>query len=254
MDLLNAVLRRWWLITAGILLGGLAGLVISLTIPPVYQTQAVISSGVDFVRTGRITDVEEDYMIKKVGDLIRSDEVMQSVLAAAAEQGLQLDQQSFDEMAFLQRSFTDWLLIVRSEDAGTAAQIANLWADAAWQELQEAAGHLTALNAYEAALAEQMSCRETQRSAGAGPVCTLGTFADLDAQIQLTQAAMQEEKLAARGLANGVLFDLTAHAEVPAKPVRFQRSMLAAAGALAGLVIAAVLVFIGGVKIHRRAG
>lgn len=243
VDVAKTVLQRWWMAAAAILLGGLAGLALSFAIPPVYQAQAVISSGVDFVRTGQISDLEEDYMIKRVGDLIRSDAVTQAVLASAADQGLPLDRQTFDESAHLQRSFTDWLLIVRAEDAQTAANIANLWADAAWAELQQAAGHLTALEAYETALAGQMACRESQISAGSGPVCTLGTYADLDAQIQMTLSAMQMEQQAAKGLAAGTLVDLTRYAQVPGAPVRHQRGALAAAGALAGLIVAAVLIF-----------
>ncbi len=244
MDLLNIALRRWWVIVLGMCLGGMLGMGLHLLILPVYQTRAVISAGVDFARTGKLTDVEEDYIIKKVGDLIGSDAVIEETIELAAAQGINLDRQTFDEMHFLQRSFNNWLLVVRAENPQQATVLANLWADAAWAALTESSLHLIKLDSYETALNSQITCRDLQLTSGLSSICVLGTTSDIETQIDETASIMQTERLAARGLVSGTVFNLTEYAAVPAEPQILGSNTLVLAGTLLGGLLACLFLFV----------
>ncbi|MCE5207671.1 MAG: hypothetical protein LLG42_05085 [Chloroflexi bacterium] len=244
MDILQIALRRWWVIVLGMCLGGMLGMGLHLLIPPVYQTRAVISAGVDFARTGKLTDVEEDYIIKKVGDLIGSDAVIEETIELAAAQGINLDRRTFDEMHFLQRSFNDWLLVVRAEDPQQATVLANLWADAAWSALSEASLHLIKLDSYEKYLDSQITCRDLQLTTGLRSICFLASVADINSQIDETVSIMQTERLAARGLVSGTVINLTEYATVPAAPKILGRNTLTLAGALLGGLLACLFLFV----------
>ena len=139
-DLIQVGLRLWWVWVVGICLGGGLGYGLQSLFPPLYQAGAVITTGIDFSQTGQLTDVEEDIIIQAVGDIIESDPVIEATLLQANTHGITLDRPEFDEMNFLQRRFTDWLLVVRSRDPGQAALLANLWAGSAWSALSEATG------------------------------------------------------------------------------------------------------------------
>ncbi len=240
---LQIALRYWWVILLGLCLGGFIGAGVNHFRPPIYQAQAVISTGIDFARTGKLTDVEEDYMIKKVGDLIKSDAVIEETLKRASAQGMELDRQAFDQMHFLQRSFNDWLLIVRSQDPRQAARLSNLWAEAAWSALEEASDHLIRLDAYRSYLNSQITCRDLQFTTNLGTICYLESPEDIGKQIDQTQALIKNEQLAARGLVNGVVFNLTALASVPNEPQIRGRGTMALAGALIGGLLACLSFF-----------
>jgi uncharacterized protein involved in exopolysaccharide biosynthesis len=248
LDFLQIALRRWWVIILAMCLGGLLGMGLHLLILPVYQAQSVISAGVDFVKTGRLTDVEEDYMIKKVGDLIKSDIVIDQVITEANDRGIQITRQDFDNMHYLQRSFNDWLLVVRSRDANQAASLSSLWADTAWSELSQATGHLVKLDEYQTYLDSQIRCRDLQLTTSVGSVCYLESAEHIDTQINETLALMESERLAANGLVDGVVFNLTETASVPTEPQILGRGSLILAGTLLGGLLAGVYLFVWGMR------
>lgn len=244
-DFLHNLLRSWWLQVVGVVLGAGLAFGIHTMFPPVYQAQAAITVGIDFSRTGYLTDVEEDFMVIVTGKLIRSDAVIEAALQAAQERGLKINRAEFDRQAFLQRRFTDWLLIVRSPDPLWAADVSNFWADAAWEVLTEAMSHTLRSDQLQRYLDIQVSCLEqTTVIEPVNSVCETSQIADIQEEIADTAKILHEEKLAAMGLVPGTLLSFNERAQMPSAPALFGRNSQVLAGGLIGFLVTTVWIFV----------
>ena len=90
LETFKRAINYWWLIFLLMLLGGLSGWAIHLFKPAVYEASAAISFAIDYGQTGQLTDVEEDQMLGLVGDVIASPQVINSVIAKAQQEGLNI--------------------------------------------------------------------------------------------------------------------------------------------------------------------
>ena len=79
-ELIKTIARKWWVLVLAMVLGGLAGMLISRAHKPVYQSQATITTAVDYAYTGSLEDYELDHLIMAVGDVIDSTAVRESVV------------------------------------------------------------------------------------------------------------------------------------------------------------------------------
>ena len=82
--LITKALKKWWVIAALMILGGLAGMLVTRIHKPVFQSQAVITTAVDYAYAGRLEDYELDHLILTVGDVIDSTQVKQQVITQVA--------------------------------------------------------------------------------------------------------------------------------------------------------------------------
>ena len=80
----NRAVKYWWVVALLMIVGGITGLLVSVIAKPVYESNSVISSVIDFAYSGRMTDYEEDYLLTAIGDIIVSDAVMTQVVEAAS--------------------------------------------------------------------------------------------------------------------------------------------------------------------------
>ena len=83
-EMIKKVIKRWWVFAALMILGGLAGMLVTRIHKPVYQSQAVITTAVDYAYAGRLEDYELDHLILTVGDIIDSSQVKQKVFNASS--------------------------------------------------------------------------------------------------------------------------------------------------------------------------
>ncbi|MEA4906566.1 MAG: hypothetical protein GYA17_21345 [Chloroflexi bacterium] len=252
VELLERMLRSWWLVALCMIAGGGIGWGIHQAQPPVYETAAVISTSIDFGRTGLLSDVEQDNAIGVLGDLIGSTQTLQEVAAAAGQAGIPLDLAQLEVMTSLERQNYLYLLRVRSDDPQAAAEVANLWVEQAVRDLTTAYDHAVRADGLLRYMDALQSCLE--HMAAAGPVeaqCSRTGLAEILADLDATGRQATAEKLAARGLHPAVTFSLAQTAGVPAQPVLYSRGQMVLAGALVGLLVSLVLVYI---DFPRRAG
>jgi uncharacterized protein involved in exopolysaccharide biosynthesis len=78
-EVIKRAIRLWWLLALLMIAGGVAGVLASRLQKPVYESQASITTSIDFAYAGRLSDDEEDYLISSVGDVIDSSDVLESV-------------------------------------------------------------------------------------------------------------------------------------------------------------------------------
>jgi hypothetical protein len=137
-DELLKMLRLWWVLVIGMILGGLAGLAIAYTRPPVYQAKATLYTSIDFQKINdvRLTEYDEDMTINSVQSVLLSNDVIESVIVSAAESDVALGYAAFMGHMSIYRKFTDYELFFRDADPAIAQLVVNEWADTGIQTYQ----------------------------------------------------------------------------------------------------------------------
>lgn len=245
LDELSLTLRWGWLIVVLTVLGGMLGWGVHVLQPPLYEARAVFGTSIDYVRTGALTDIEEDQAIAVVGDVLRASDVRQHVLAAAREEGLALSEADFGRGLVAERMGYRWLLRVRLDDPQKAARVAQIWAAQGQSALQSAALH--AQNA--ALLARQVeglgACLKSQSVVL--PVyapCPVADLPEVQAQIAALGAQLADELRLSRGLLAALTVTLSEEPVTPGQAAQYGAGTLVGAGALLGLLAGVALVWL----------
>jgi len=245
-DTLDAALDLWWFVVAVMLLGSAAGWVFHLLRPAVYEGRAALATGIDYVRTGPLNDLEEDQAMELVGDVIKSDDTRLMTLDLAASQGVRISEAVFTESSFMERQNYTWVLRVRYADPDTAALLTNAWLDAAYVVLEEAYGHALIAEGLLQYSQSLNTCLEN--SISSEPVqalCTAENLAEIQAELLSVNEAKTEALLASRGLFPAMAFTIIERASVPLAPVQYDRNTLVFSGAVLGFVLAVWLISLG---------
>lgn len=245
IDTLERTLKNWWIVVLMMLLGAGAGWGVHRIRPAQYEARAAISVAIDFIRTGALTDVEEDYAIGVVGDVIGSAEVMDAVFADARQKGYAESVAGLKQAVYPERHNHTWVLRVRHPDPQAAAWLANRWGEAASVTLDEALGHALAADSLVRRLDALESC--LARSVTAGPVqavCNPDGLAQTQAEMARLNAALKEEQLGSQGMLAYSTFTLTETAQPPARPVLYRTGQMMLSGALIGLLISIWLAYL----------
>ncbi len=229
LDTLENALRSWWVVVLVMLLGACAGWVVHRLHPPIYEAQSAITVAIDFTHTGQLTDVEEDYAIGVVGDVIGS----------VVDPGNPASAVAPTQNTTLERYNNTWTLRVRDRDPQAAAQLANRWAQAAYSALTDAHSHALAADRLIRIQDSLQSCLE--QSVASGPVqavCALNNLDTIQTDLVDMGAVLQQEQLASQGILPYTTFALTGTAEPPTSPAIYRQGQMVLAGALIGLVLA----------------
>lgn len=245
LDELSLALRWGWLIAVLTVLGGMLGWGIHAVQPPLYEARAVFGTSIDYVRTGALTDIEEDQAIAVVGDVLRATDVRQSVQMVAQDEGLALTEADFGRALVAERMGYRWLLRVRLDDPQRAARVAQIWAAQGQSALQAAALH--AQNA--ALLARQVealgACLKNQSiELPAYAPCPVQELPEVQAQIAALGAQLAEELRLSRGLPAALTVTLSEEPTAPQSPAQFGAGTLVGAGGLLGLLAGVALVWL----------
>jgi len=242
---LDSSLRFWWFVVVVMLLGAAVGWAFHRLRPAVYEGRASLATGIDYVRTGPLNDLEEDQAMELVGDVIKADDTRRTALALVESQGVSISAANFDENSYLERQNYTWVLRVRHIDPDTASLLTNAWLDAAYAGLEEAYGH--ALIAEGLLQYSQSLTRCLETSISSEPVqalCTAKNLAEIQKELLALNEAKTEELLASRGLFPAMAFTIFGRASVPVGPVQYERNNLVFLGAMLGFVAAVWLIYL----------
>jgi uncharacterized protein involved in exopolysaccharide biosynthesis len=241
------VYRRLWLVALLTLLGGLAGLLFQRVQPPIYEAQAVLELNVDltqsdFAQVQPLTELEQDQSIAGAQGVIVSQAVMEQTAAAARAQQIEVDDTTLvlGRTIFLERKHAMQILRVRHADPQTAARLANLWSDNAYQALAEAHSHAVQARFLKEYLAALESCPDPAAAgADAPPFCQLASVEELQAHVQEVTAQLHQELLLGKGVNQALRFDQMRSASPPGDPVSYRTNFLVLAGVVLGFAASA---------------
>jgi capsular polysaccharide biosynthesis protein len=243
-ELIKTIARKWWVLVLAMLMGGLAGMLITRVHKPVYQSQAVLTTAVNYAYTGNLSDVVLDHLIMTVGEVIDSTAVRESVVENFASEGVADSADEISNNLNLIRKGNSWLLTVRASDPLMAQQIALLWGNVALDSLITIRETATDAFHYQVARFALEDC--LSRIVVVDPVSSGCSSEEMDElRLFLTTSDQQGTSLTYRKsiLLSNLSFELTKEPEVSTSPVLFRQNLNVLAGALIGLVISLGVLF-----------
>lgn len=234
--LIKKAIRSWWVFPVLMILGGLAGMLFTRIQKPVYQSQGVITTAVDYAYSGRLEDYELDHLILAVGDIIDSTDVRRQVLVMAEPliPGLTVETLSKNLTAI--RKGNDWILSARATDPEEAHILAESWVSSAMVALYKM--NQTALAEFHnqvAMLSIEKCLSEAVAVDQFGSSCSINDIEKLQGSLVID--AGPSNLLRNRILLTNLSFEVTTVPERPTSALLFRQNISVAAGAFLGLLV-----------------
>jgi hypothetical protein len=225
---LEHAFQRWWVIVLLTSLGGLAGWAIHFLRPPLYEATSFMTVTMDFQNV-KLSQREQDYAFNAAGGVGNSTDVKNQIITEAQAKGFPIDQNRLAEQMFLERKQSVWEFHIRNRDPETAAGLANLWAQKAFEALNVDLGHALRADQIQAQISGITSSQPASGAPGLSP------------EIQATLKNLSDDLLLEKQLSQGIIsimkFTITASATAPRNPVLYNLANLVLAGACIGFVI-----------------
>lgn len=245
-ELLKRVMRWWWLVILIVIAGGAAGVLAVQLQKPVYESQASITTSIDFAYAGRISEDQEDYLISTVGDFIDTSEVFDAVKQKAAAEGISVTDQMLKERFTKARQGYRWELTVRHSDPQTAQTLTQIWVDSAEDLLAQflaKSQEILAMRSAQMALQNCFSQMVVIEPASA--YCSTENLATLREVLADTSTSEKLASLPQAILLSKISTEITDNAYLPGGPVMLKRNLSALAGCFCGLLIGLGFLFFG---------
>ena len=131
LDLIKAITARWYVLTVGMIIGGLFAWGGTFFMPPIYESDAVFYVSIDYTQTGMLTDVEEDQIMRGIGDMIFSDETTLATINKLEGEGVRISKDEFYDDAIFEREEFRWAIRYRDPNPVLAYQVVGAWANQA---------------------------------------------------------------------------------------------------------------------------
>ena len=242
----NRAVNYWWLIVLLMIIGGVTGALVSLLEKPVYESEAVITTVIDFAYSGRMTDYEEDYLLTAVGDIIQSDGVMDQVIDTATKELLTADEKALQTGLTASRQGFRWALSSRFSDPQVAQAVNRLWLNAAMQQLQAfRSDSLAALIEINAQVGIESCFEQAVVLEPVTPFCSAEEMDALRQELENLANGSLKADLLTRLIASRVSFEVTSEPNLPSQPVHLGRNISTLAGAMIGLLLALIVLVAG---------
>lgn len=247
---LHNALRYWWIIVLLIVAGGLFGWLAFRANPPLYEASAQFSVGIDFIRTGPLTQYEEDVAINTVGEILTSrkkeGDVLPQVVEKAGAENIHTSVIELLKNSTVERKLNVWDLRVRNVDAKTAERIATIWMEQGQSVIQESYQHALQASALERYTQSLESClAKVAASEPAYGLCDRAHFAEIQKDLQAAGASLYEEKLASRGLFDGLTLGPVDPPVLSQRPVTYGRNQYILFGGLLGMLAGIAVIELG---------
>lgn len=219
--------------------------------PPRYEAKVALAVNLDVIKY-QLTSAEEYRVMETVYTIVNSREVKENVVAEARSAlGYSLSIEELQRKAWLERRHWTLEMRIRDQDPGRAAALVDLWAEMAYQKLQQAQEHAILAYQIQQELDGWLACLPGHMTPTPGPLtqqtrfvpgwnegCTQHTPEEIESitvRLSKTWLAQSKESL---GLAPFLTFTPPEKASLPESPVLYDRGTLILAGATVGFLVA----------------
>jgi capsular polysaccharide biosynthesis protein len=241
---IQSILKHWWvLVLLGVLGGGIGWLVHYLR-PPLYEAKAVMAFNIDFpsLTDENLSIYIADQTFGAGGALMFSTSVLEQLVSEAQSRGIDVNLTTIVKMVqYPERRQNLWTLRVRHPDPQTAADLANLWAEISYQQLEEAHSHAVRASVLQTYLQALGECPDPPDLNPPPPAICAGQGGIDRQDLPAIEAELNAEIQASRGILTDLLFTFSQRAQVPDGPVSFETGSLVISGALIGFLCGVLL-------------
>ena len=252
-ELIKRAIQRWWLLLLIMIAGGGAGMIAARLQNPIYESQASITTSIDFAYTDRLSEDDEDYLIATVGDEIESSSVFEQVKQKAAEKEITVTDEMIKERFSKARQGYRWELTVRADDPVTAQTLTQIWVDAAGQKLAVMQDHSLDLFKYHTAeLALQNCFSQMVVVDPASGNCSIEKLSEIRSALETSPSNQIEGSNSDAILLSRISTEITDNAYLPSNPIIYKGNLMTFAGCLCGLIIGLGILIFGKPKTNER--
>ncbi len=244
-EFIQRTIRHWWLLVLLMIIGGGAGVLVSRIQKPVYESQASITTSIDFAYTDRLNEDQEDYLIATVGDVISSDAVFTQLKQIASDSGVNVDDEMIGERFTKARQGYRWELSVRANDPQTAQKLTQIWVDTAGQQLaQMRERSLDSLKFHAAELALQNCFSQMVVLEPASGGCSLENLSEIRQALNSSHSESGMDSTTSAILLSRISTEITDNASLPVNPSVYKTNLVTLAGAVCGLLAGLVVLLL----------
>lgn len=219
--------------------GGLLGLLCWIFIPRQYTAVVRLSVGIDYNRTGKLEEIQEDRLLGITEDILHSDSVMEQVFAQSGF----TDYRNFFDHTLITRTNETWSLLITDRDPEKIGRLALIWLDQAYDSLQNARKHAIKAEALQNELEGLTRCVQEQAASVLPSGCPESPE-EISADIDYYANAIEEELTASHGLPTAIQLASKNPDQLEIKPASRSAAVVCLCGAFIGLLIAFAIVWI----------
>ena len=248
-EMLKRAMRYWWLIALLMVAGGALGYLAAKLQKPVYESQASITTSIDFAYAGRLNEDEEDYLILTVGDVIDSSKVLEAVVQKASAQGINITMEDVKTYFSKARQGYRWELTVRDFDPQVAQTLTQLWVDESGAALADFRQKSLDMLEYQSAQIALQNCfSQTVVLDPVSASCSLENVAALRSTLSETSTQEKSNTMPNAMLLSKISTEITDNAYLPGSPITLKMNYSAVAGCFCGLLVGLGILFFGKTK------
>lgn len=232
MKQIESFIRHWPRAVFLMLAGALSGWVLWMFLPQQYTAIEKLSVSIDYNRTGKLDDLQEDRLLGITEDMIHSDRVMKTVFSRTGES----DYLNFFNRTSTTRTNQTWSLKITGKDPKVLGSAAVVWQETAYNELRNALNHAVRAEALANEIEGLSRCIQDKSSALPSSGC--GT--DIETtfqQIENLSSMLSEEQQLAGGISTAIRLGVQNPDQLQIKPASRTAAISVTIGALAGLVL-----------------
>ena len=241
MKQIESFVKNWPRAVILMVAGALLGWVLWMFLPQQYTAVCTLSVSIDYNRTGKLDDLEQDRLLGITEDMIHSDKVMKAVYQYSSEP----DYAAFFAHTATTRTNQTWSLKITGKDPKEIGEAAIAWLDLAYGELRNALDHAIRAEALQNEIEGLSRCIQDSAAAAMTAGCTAGPEETLQT-IENLSARLGEEQIQAGGISSAIRLGLKNPDQLQIRPASRSAAADILIGALVGLLAAFAIVWIPG--------
>ena len=239
MKQIESFVRNWPRTVFLMLLGGLIGYILWMYLPQQYTAVTHLSVVIDYNRTGKLDDMEQDRMMGITEDILHSDDVMEKVF----RQTTAADFPSFFAQTGITRTNQTWSLKISGKDPKEIGTAALLWLDTAYEELNKALEHAAKAEALRNEIDGLSRCIQDSTAAQMTVICSESTAETLN-RISALTAQLNDEMILSKGIPASIRIGSKNPDQLEIHPASRYAAADTMLGILAGLLASAAFAWI----------
>ncbi len=238
MEQIESFLKHWPRAVFCMLFGGLLGLIAWMYLPKYFTASVPLHVSMDYNRTGKLDNLEQERLIGIVEDILHSDSVMEKVYL---ESGMQ-DYRTFFNNTQTFRTNNDWRLSIRGRDPKKVGELTLFWLDTVYDSLYSHLSHAMRAEALQDELEGLTRCITNTGNAEFTAICDTDPAA-LKQNIEALNEEILTENKASGGISPAIIIGEKNPKKLEIYPVSGTVALCTLLGSFCGLLAAFSIVW-----------